>query len=118
MFEPSGVLVSFDRRAGTRPAARMHEDLQIAPLTPPPEIDIGSAPYLGADILEALDRGQRNLVLDFADVRLIDSAGIGVLLSAERRVRAAGGDLVVANASDHVRHVFELTGVARSLNLA
>jgi anti-anti-sigma factor len=90
----------------------------VSVLTPPPELDIASAPHVGADILDALDRGERRLVLDFADVRLIDSAGIGVLLSAERRVRSAGGALVVANASDHVRHVFELTGVARSLTLS
>ena len=87
-------------------------------LTPPPELDLASAPQLGADVLEAINRGHRSLVLDFADVRLVDSAGIGVLLSAERRVRAAGGELVVANASDHVRRVFELTGVARALKLA
>ena len=87
-------------------------------VTAPPELDLATAPHLGAEILEALGCGQRSLVVDFAAVRLIDSAGIGVLLSAERRVRAAGGDLLVANASDHVRHVFELTGVARSLTLA
>jgi len=87
-------------------------------LTPPPELDISSAPYLGAAILDSLLRGERKLVLDFAGVQLVDSAGIGVLLSAERRVRSAGGELVVANVSDHVRDVFELTGVARSLTLA
>lgn len=86
-------------------------------LTPPPELDIASAPHLGTAVLDSLLRGERNFVLDFAGVRLVDSAGIGVLLSAERRVRSVGGELVVANASDHVRHVFELTGVARSLTL-
>jgi anti-anti-sigma factor len=87
-------------------------------LTPPPDLDIASAPHLGAAILDCLVRGERRLVLDFASVRLVDSAGIGVLLSAERRVRSAGGELVVANASDHLRHVFELTGIARALTLA
>jgi anti-sigma B factor antagonist len=86
-------------------------------IAPVPELDMTSAPQLGARILDSLARGERSVVLDFSDVRLIDSAGIGVLLSAERRVRAAGGELVVVNASDHVRHVFELTGVDRSLSL-
>jgi anti-anti-sigma factor len=86
-------------------------------ITPTPELDIASAPQLGAQILDSLTRGERNLVLDFGEVRLIDSAGIGVLLSADRRVRAAGGELVVSNASSHVRRVFELTGVCRALQL-
>lgn len=87
-------------------------------ITPDPELDLTSAPHLGAQVLDALTQGDRRLVLDFADVRLIDSAGIGVLLSAERRVRAAGGELVVANASDEVRRVFALTGVSRALTLS
>jgi anti-anti-sigma factor len=86
-------------------------------VTPPDELDIASAPPLGAHVLDLLIRGERKLVLDFAGVKLIDSAGIGVLLSTDRRVRAAGGELVVANVSDKVRRVFELTGVGRSLHL-
>lgn len=87
-------------------------------ITPADELDIASAAGLGAQVLDSLGRGERNLVLDFASVRLIDSAGIGVLLSSQRRVRAAGGELVVANASAQVRRVFELTGVARLLPFA
>jgi anti-anti-sigma factor len=86
-------------------------------IQPAHELDIASAPHLGAEVLASLNRGRCSIVLDFSDVRLIDSAGLGVLLSAERRVRAAGAELVVANASPHVRRVFELTGVGRSLRL-
>jgi anti-anti-sigma factor len=87
-------------------------------ITPAEELDIASAPQLGTQVLDSLSRGERNLVLDFSAVRLIDSAGIGVLLSSQRRVHAAGGALVVANASEHVRRVFEATGVGRKLSLA
>jgi anti-sigma B factor antagonist len=87
-------------------------------ITPPAELDIASAPQLGAAILASLDDGSRRLVLDLAGVRLIDSAGIGALLSAQRRIQAAGGELVVINPSAHVLRVFELTGVGRALSLA
>jgi anti-anti-sigma factor len=86
-------------------------------ITPDAELDIASAPQLGAQVVDSLSRGERNFVLDFAGVRIIDSAGIGVLLSAHRRVLAAGGQLVVTNPSAHVRRVFELTGVGRALRL-
>jgi anti-anti-sigma factor len=86
-------------------------------ITPGPELDIATAPHLGAQVIDLLTQGDRRLVLDFAHVRLIDSAGIGVLLSSHRRVTAVGGEMVVVNASDHVRHVFEVTGVARALTV-
>lgn len=88
---------------------------QPAVITPANAVDVTTAPYLGAQVLEQLDQGARAFVLDFGCVHLIDSAGIGVLLSVQRRIQAAGGDLVVANVSDHVRHVLDLTGVSRSL---
>jgi anti-sigma B factor antagonist len=87
-------------------------------ITPAPELDLASAAHLGTQVLDSLSDGDSEVVLDFAEVRMIDSAGIGVLLSAHRRVRAAGGRLVVANPSDHVRKVFELTGVERSLTIS
>lgn len=86
-------------------------------IRPAAELDIATAPHLGAEVVELLMRGERRLVFDFSGVQLVDSAGIGVLLSADRRVRAAGGEMVVANASDHVRRVFEATGVGRLLRL-
>ena len=86
-------------------------------LTPPAELDIASAAHFVTDVVDSLTDGDSRLVLDFSDVRLIDSAGIGGLLSAERRVRALGAELVVANASPHVRRVFEITGVGRSLTI-
>jgi anti-anti-sigma factor len=87
-------------------------------IRPPAELDLASAPRLGAEIFDALRRGNLWLVLDFADVRLIDSAGIGVLLSAQRQARVAGGGLVVANASEKVARIFVLTGVERALGVA
>ena len=84
-------------------------------ITPSRDLDIASAPQLGRAILNSLDSGNTNLILDFGGVELIDSAAIGVLLSAQRRVEAAGGQLVVTNPSAHVRRVFALTGVSRAL---
>lgn len=97
----------------------MPEELVDQPrvITPAPELDLASAPQLGAQVIESLARHECNLVLDFSEVRMVDSAGIGVLLSVQRRVRAVGGQLVVRNPSEHVRRVFALTGVDRRLQL-
>jgi anti-anti-sigma factor len=68
------------------------------------EIDISTAQEL-LDVALA-ERGLGDLVLDCADVTLIDSTGIQALL----RVRDAldGGTLVIRNPSHRVAAVFEL----------
>jgi anti-sigma B factor antagonist len=86
-------------------------------ITPAADLDMASATQLGAAVVDSITDGACHLIVDFADVRMIDSAGIGVLLSAQRRIHAAGGDLVVTNPSDHVRRVFALTGVDRELTI-
>jgi anti-sigma B factor antagonist len=87
-------------------------------IPPAAEIDLASAPQLGNAVLDSLARGDRQVVVDLTGVRLIDSAGIGVLLSLQRRANACGGEIVLANASEHVRHIFALTGVERALNVS
>ena len=86
-------------------------------ISPAAELDLATAPHLGAEVIEQLARGERRLVLDLTGVRLIDSAGIGVLLSIQRRVLQSGGELTLAQPSDHVRHVLALTGVDRTLKV-
>jgi anti-anti-sigma factor len=84
---------------------------------PAAELDIGSAAALGSEVLDSLASGAQHVVVDMSDVELIDSAGIGVLLSSDRLARSGGADLVVRNAAANVRRVFALTGVGRTLRL-
>jgi anti-sigma B factor antagonist len=81
------------------------------------ELDLATAPGLGARLFKSLADGARYVILDMTDVSLVDSTGIGVLLSAQRRIRASDGDLVVAHVRDNVGRVFAVTGVGRALNL-
>lgn len=75
------------------------------------EIDLATAPRLRAE-LQALDRaGRSHLHLDLADVELIDSAGIGVLIGAQRRARQAGGEVSVGNLTPAVAALFDLLGL-------
>ena len=84
---------------------------------PTPDLDMATAPHLGSAVLDSLAAGDRRVIVDLAGVRLIDSAGIGVLLSVQKRARACGGEVILENVSAHVRHVFALTGVERALNV-
>jgi anti-sigma B factor antagonist len=75
------------------------------------EVDAHTAPELREALADVLDGGGRNLVVDLADVGLLDSSGLGVILAAFERVRDAGGELRVSCPDPHVRRVFEITGL-------
>ena len=51
------------------------------------------------------------LTLDFAQLDYVSSAGLRVLVGAQKQVTKAGGSMRIANAIDDVREVFEITGL-------
>ena len=80
------------------------------------EIDIATAPDLRGRLEAAIEGnpGER-IEVDFARVTFVDSSGLGVLIGAQRRARAAGGDVTVTNLRASLRTVFELTGLDKLL---
>jgi anti-sigma B factor antagonist len=75
------------------------------------DVDLASTPRLRSTIAAVVRSRSPRVVLDFGGVDFLDSSGLGVLLGALRRVRAADGVLRVVVAAPHVRRVFELTGL-------
>lgn len=63
-------------------------------------------PGLRATLNDMVQSGVLHLTLDLADVRLIDSAGIGLLVAAHNSLRKAGGDLSVIHASRDILELF------------
>lgn len=57
--------------------------------------------------------GNRLIVIDLGLVEFIDSSGLGALISALKVLRAAGGDLHLANVSEPVQAVLEITRLLR-----
>ena len=57
----------------------------------------------------AVEAGGRDLVLDFSNVTVVSSAGLGVLVGLHNRLRAAGGRLVLCWVSPGIVEVFKLT---------
>lgn len=70
-------------------------------------LDTNTSPDLEAAV--KLD-GVSEIVFDFAELEYISSAGLRVLLSAQKAMMASGGTMTIANPNDAVRSVFEITG--------
>lgn len=60
-------------------------------------------------ILDAVEQGSTTVIVDFTEATYIDSSGLGALVSLNRRLRDAGGDLRLVGLSDELRTLFELT---------
>ena len=78
-------------------------------------IDTITAPALEKTINEDLG-GTKNLVLDMKDVEYISSAGLRVLLSAQKRMMKIGS-MKLINGRQEVMEVFEMTGFADILTI-
>ena len=82
------------------------------------ELDARTCPALRDALVDTVD-GQGNLfvVVDLSGVTFIDSAGIGVLVGANRRLRARGGELRISNPCGTIAKAFEVTRLDRELTI-
>jgi anti-sigma B factor antagonist len=60
-----------------------------------------------------IGEGRHSLVIDMGRVGFVDSSGLGSLISALKVLRASGGDLKLANLSEQVYSVLEITRLLR-----
>jgi anti-sigma B factor antagonist len=77
------------------------------------QIDSATAPELENQLLDLVERGKGNLVIDFEDVTFLSSAGLKALLHAQIRIRqkSSRGQVVAANVPPNLREIFELVGL-------
>ena len=69
-------------------------------------LDTTTAPELESAL--ELD-GIKSLVLDFSNLEYISSAGLRVILAAQKKM-SAQGEMVVRNVNETIKEVFEITG--------
>jgi anti-anti-sigma factor len=79
-------------------------------LRPTGRLDGSTAPSFERTVLDRLAGGPARLVLDFAAVEFVSSAGLRAILLAAKRGKSAGCTIAVSGLRDHIREVFELSG--------
>ena len=78
-------------------------------------LDTATAPELEKCIEESLDQ-INELVFDFTDLEYISSAGLRVILKAQKIMNGKGG-MKVINVNESIMDVFEITGFADFLTI-
>ena len=78
-------------------------------------LDTVTAPELEAALKDALE-GVTALVIDFAELEYISSAGLRVLLSAQK-IMNKQGEMKVTHVNETVMEIFEVTGFSDILTI-
>jgi anti-sigma B factor antagonist len=73
------------------------------------QLIVGNRQEFKQKVLDALEAGERKVLVDFTRTGYIDSSGLGVLVSLSKKIRDEGGDLRLAGLNDDLKTLFELT---------
>ena len=78
-------------------------------------LDTTTAPQLEAELKQNI-AGVEKLVLDFAALEYLSSAGLRVLLAAQK-VMNKQGEMIIKNVNDTINDIFEVTGFVDILTI-
>ena len=78
-------------------------------------LDTVTAPELESE-LSGLS-GVTKLIIDMEKLVYVSSAGLRVLLAAQKKMDGNGGSMVVRNANEEIREIFEVTGFDEILTI-
>lgn len=80
-------------------------------------LDAPSAPILERKISSLMEEGHCHLILDFSSVDYLSSAGMRVLLSATKKLRAKKGELILFSVADDVGEIIKMAGFDKILHI-
>ncbi|CAN5249473.1 MAG: STAS domain-containing protein [Thermoleophilaceae bacterium] len=77
------------------------------------EIDLYTAPEFKERMVELIDAGKTQIVVDLSGATFIDSTTLGVLVGGVKRLRPSGGALALVCTDQNITKIFEITGLDR-----
>ena len=80
-------------------------------------LDGNSSQAFGARLESLAAKSEPRLLVDFSGVDFVSSAGLRVVLSVVRRVKAANGKLALCDVQAPVKEVLDMTGFTGMLDL-
>lgn len=78
-------------------------------------LDASNAQELTKELNTSLN-GVKDLIFDFTNLKYVASAGLRVLLTAQKRMNKQGS-MTIRNVNDSVMEVLEMTGFADLMNI-
>jgi anti-sigma B factor antagonist len=95
---------------------RIEPDIHVLKLAG--RLGIGSSGQeLQWKVEELLAKNEKKVVMDFTDLKYLDSTGLGIVVFCAGKLNESGGELRVAGASPTIRNLFKITRVDKVLHL-
>ncbi len=85
-------------------------------LVPVARVDSATAKAFEGKVLQVVNSGVSRIVVDFAELDYISSAGLRVVLVGAKMTRAPR-KFVLCGMKPHIREVFDVSGFAKILNI-
>lgn len=80
-------------------------------------LDALTAPDLRPTIDDLVSSRKTKVIFDLKDLKLIDSSGVGAIVSLFKRVRMLGGDVKIACLANQPKEIFRLLRLDRAFDL-
>ena len=77
------------------------------------EVDLYTAPEFKERLVQVIEDGKKQLVVDLSKATFIDSTTLGVLVGGVKRLRPTGGSLTLVCTDQNISKIFEITGLDR-----
>ena len=78
-------------------------------------IDAASAPTLEKRLMQLINENHTDILVDFAQVDYLSSAGMRVLLATTKKLRAEKGSLILFSLHDDVAQIIRMAGLDKIL---
>ena len=80
-------------------------------------LDVNSSEDLRREIMDALDKEPKTILVDCQDVTFMDSSGLSAMVMALKLSREANIHLALCSVGEQARLLFELTGMDRVFDI-
>jgi anti-sigma B factor antagonist len=97
--------------------SRYNDKLNIWGVDLSGEIDIYNADKLRENLHELINKNPASINIDCKNLKYIDSTGLGVLVSALKKVKDYDGEVALKNLKPHIAKIFELTGLSKIMKI-
>lgn len=82
------------------------------------DIDSTTATYFSDEIFSILNNeGKVNIIVDFTDLRYVNSTGLGAFLNITKSVNLKGGIFAICNVNENISDVIDIIGATNALHI-
>ncbi|HZZ00775.1 MAG TPA: STAS domain-containing protein [Candidatus Baltobacteraceae bacterium] len=80
-------------------------------------LDLATSPTVRAALMDATEKGRKNIVVDLTQLEFLDSTGLGGLIGAHRRATEHHGTFRLVVSDGPIARLLNITGLIRVLGV-